>query len=125
MTGNPMQYERHSEQQTADQLIALNSEFQSGSVMPGEFHTQFTRHGFIRKQSVLIDWLPDSANTYFGHFIDQGRRVIEFDVDLDFPSSSSWIDVTDTFLDTTGKSRAQQSKINIALRLFDEAQRCT
>jgi hypothetical protein len=53
---------------------------------------------FAYAACVLVSWTPDGGNTYFGKVIRQDGRMFEFDVDLDLPQHTTWLNVTDEFL---------------------------
>jgi len=75
-------------------LAATNAEFQQRSIIGPKFYEQLVQHGISIEDTVLVDYFPDSGNTWFGHIMLRDGRVMEFDIALDDPELSTMTDIT-------------------------------
>ena len=82
----------------SDELIELNRKFNERLLLTDEFYKQLMQAGFAYNQCVLVSIFPDSSNTYCGKIIKQDGDVIDFYIDLDDLESSSFENITTSFM---------------------------
>lgn len=83
--------------QAEREFRTLNERFRSERLLSASFYEQIRGKGIEPHESVLVRLTPDGANTYFGQVIRQDGTVFDFDIDLDLPAHSKWVETTAEF----------------------------
>jgi hypothetical protein len=84
-------------EQSRHELRALNDRFRSRELLPEPFYAELRQHGCEPDRCVLVQLMPEGARTYSGKIIRHDGVVLSFDVDLDAPELSQWVDTTGEF----------------------------
>jgi hypothetical protein len=102
-------------------LAHLNAEFQGRGLAPQEFYAQLQKNNCDPEHSVMVEFIPDGAQSVFGRIIAPDGRIFAFDIAFGAEECSTWQDVTEEFHKEVRTLRQHKpwSAAIVALELFE------